>query len=118
MQKSQQALINKDGEFFVVDKSGNKIGKPRAFDKVYCFDEGLASVVKDKKYSFIDKTDKVIISLEYDEVWVFSKGLAKVGKNNKYGFIDETGEIVMEYDDIDCYFRKDNTFFVKNMVNG
>lgn len=54
------------------------------YDNALYFSEGLAAVKQNGKYSFIDKTGKVIIPLEYDDANSFSKNLAKVTKN---GFI-------------------------------
>ncbi|MDR1706316.1 MAG: WG repeat-containing protein, partial [Clostridiales bacterium] len=66
------------------------------------FREGLAPVIKDDKWGFIDKTGKVVVPLEYDQVYSFSEGLAPVIKDGKYGFIDKTGKVVvpLEYDDV------------------
>ena len=64
------------------------------------FSNGLAYVVKDNKWGFIDKTEKEVIPCIYDEAHDFDNGLAQVKKNGKWGFIDTTGKEV-----IPCIYR-------------
>ena len=65
------------------------------------FSEGLASKKSNKKWGFVDTTEKEIIPYIYDNVNDFSEGLASVKLNGKWGFIDKTGKEVIpfEYDD-------------------
>ena len=68
------------------------------------FNDGLARVIKDGKYGFIDKTGKLVIMCEDYSVSPFSEGLAVAHKNNPnrdennsddWGFIDTTGKVVI-----------------------
>ena len=67
-------------------------------DKYY---EGLAIVILNDKFGFIDKTGKEVIPIKYDGAYIFSEGLASVELNGKWGFIDKTGKEVtpIKYDD-------------------
>ena len=87
--------------FNPIDKSG-KIVLPIKYNKVGLFSEGLAVVDISGQKVFIDKTGKVIISLEkYNLYGAFKEGLAPVEYKNRYGFIDKTGKLVipLEFDD-------------------
>lgn len=66
------------------------------YDYIACLDEGLAIVVKDDKYGFIDKTGTVVIPLQYDDVSHFYKDLAEVKKDGQIFYIDKIGKIVSQ----------------------
>ncbi len=51
------------------------------------FSEGLAFVMKDGKWGYIDKTGKVVIPFEYDSARDFKEGLAHVWKDGKCTYI-------------------------------
>ncbi len=78
---------------------------PLEYDAIGIFHEGLASVKKNGKYGFIDKTGKEVIPFEYDYVCDFHEGLAGARKNGKYGFIDKTGKVVIpfEYNSVSAF---------------
>ena len=65
-----------------------------------CFSEGLASVRKNGKYGYINKSGQVVIPFEYDWARPFNEGLAAVVKDGKGGYIDQSGQVVVpfEYD--------------------
>ena len=48
-----------------------------------------------RKWGFIDETEKLIIPCKYDHVYGFVEGLAAVWLNGKGGFIDKTDNIVI-----------------------
>jgi hypothetical protein len=56
------------------------------------FSEGLAQVVKNNKWGYVDRTGKEVISLQYQDANSFSEGMAPVQINGKWGFIDKTGK--------------------------
>ena len=60
------------------------------------FSEGLATVKKDGKWGYIDKSGNIVIDCIYDDAKSFSEGLAPVEKDGKYGFINTKGETVVE----------------------
>ncbi|MFH0888875.1 MAG: WG repeat-containing protein [Planctomycetota bacterium] len=64
------------------------------------FFEGLASVLIDGKWGYIDITGKIVIKPQFVSAWNFSEGLAYVqidDKNalDKNAYIDKTGQIVI-----------------------
>ena len=76
------------------------------YDRAYAFSEGMAAVVKDGKYGFIDKTGKLVIDYKYDYAEDFSEGYAAVSTGGfwdeeagyvtgNWGFIDKTGKVVV-----------------------
>lgn len=60
------------------------------------FSEGLCAVVKNKKYGFIDKNNKIIIPLIYEAADNFHEEFAIIKLKGKYGLIDKNGNIVLE----------------------
>ena len=67
------------------------------YNDIYKFSEGLAVVVLNRKYGYIDKTGREVIPLKFDDAGNFSNGLAPVDLNYKYGFIDKTGGEVIPF---------------------
>ncbi len=74
------------------------------YNYAYSFSEGLARVVFNGKWGFINKAGKEIIPLKYDGIYSFSEGLAVVRQgdfmDDKYGFIDKAGREItsLKYD--------------------
>ena len=56
------------------------------------FYDGLASVMQNKKYGYVDKSGTIVIPLEYDFAMYFEKGKARVKKDGIYFSIDKTGK--------------------------
>lgn len=83
-----------------VDKTGKKVLEIEGNSGD--FKEGLAYIIKNNKYGFIDKTGKVVIPTTYDYVSDFNDGLAHVRKDDKRGYIDKSGKEVLpiKYDSI------------------
>ena len=59
------------------------------------FSEGLALVVLNNKYGFIDEAGNIFIPIIYDFASDFSVGLATVKLDGKWGFIDKKGNIAI-----------------------
>jgi hypothetical protein len=53
------------------------------FDQADSFSQGLASVQKDRKWGYIDKTGKFVIPPQFEEANAFSKGWTLVRENTK-----------------------------------
>ena len=66
----------------------------------FCFNEGLAPLIKDGKFGYVDLQGKTAIPFEYDYTIIFAEGLAPIRKDHKWGFANKQGEMVipMEYD--------------------
>ena len=73
---------------------------PAKYNFADSFSEGLARVVINGKWSYIDKSGKEVIQLKYDVVGDFSEGLAAVKLNGKWGYINKSGKevIPLKYD--------------------
>ncbi|HDS30236.1 MAG TPA: WG repeat-containing protein, partial [Firmicutes bacterium] len=75
------------------------------------FPEGLAPVMIDGKWGFIDKTGKITINPQFDRAESFSEGLARVRlgdwKTGKWGFIDKTGQFVIspQFDEASSFYE-------------
>ncbi|MEI9959431.1 MAG: PKD domain-containing protein [Ferruginibacter sp.] len=70
------------------------------WDEQEPFVNGFARVLKNNKFSFINKSGKLVALLQFDGARNFSNHLAAVEKDNKWGFINESGELVvpLKYD--------------------
>ena len=78
---------------------------PAKYNFADSFSEGLARVVINGKWSYIDKSGKEVIQLKYDDAFNFSEGLAAVELNGKYGYIDKSGKVIihLKYDFADFF---------------
>ena len=68
---------------------------PPKYDEAYPFFDGLAAVMLDEKWGFIDKSGTEVIPLKYDNVGDFYEGLALVVLDNMVGFVDTSGTEVV-----------------------
>lgn len=60
------------------------------------FNEGLAPVKINSKWSYINDRGKIIIKTNFDKVGPFKEGLAPFVLNNKQGYINKKGEIIIK----------------------
>lgn len=114
------AWAKRDGNWYIVDKTGRELGALPAEDwsihaDVDCdFHEGLSMVYSNKsgKYGYVDTTGRLVIPCEYDAraTGIFSDGLAVCydAANAYYGYMDKTGRVV-----IPCQYAE-----AKDFVNG
>ncbi|MBP6023184.1 PKD domain-containing protein [Ferruginibacter sp.] len=65
------------------------------WDEQEAFVNGFARVLQNNKFSFINKSTKLIAPFEFDGARNFSNHLAAVSKNNKWGFINEAGKVII-----------------------
>ena len=79
------------------DRENRELLIPANYDYAYSFSEGLASVRKDGKYGYIDKSGKTVIPFIHDGASPFCKGLAKIEKDGKYGYIDKSGKELIPF---------------------
>ena len=83
-----------------IDEAG-KPGRSRAqFDLADPFSEGLAAVMRDHQWGYIDKTGKMVIPTTFGLARPFSEGLAGVvvthGTSGLYGYINPSGKFVID----------------------
>ncbi|MBO4598873.1 MAG: WG repeat-containing protein [Bacteroidaceae bacterium] len=94
-------LTNNNGRSYChdswIDKTGKEIPQTLKFEYDTDFaDNGLAVIIKDDKYGYIDKAGKIVINPQFKHAGCFANGLAAVKIKDKYGYIDKTGKIVIE----------------------
>ena len=68
---------------------------PFEYDFAVFFFEGLACVVNNGKYGFIDKKGKVVIPFKFNYAKHFCKGFAEVLLNGKWGKVDKVGNFTL-----------------------
>ena len=106
------AYGEKDGGKYIIDKSGNILAP--AEHVIGTFSDGLAAIVKDNLYGYINKEGKVVIDPRFTWAKDFCTGLAavqtKMDAGGKWGFINTAGDIVIDavYDEVED-FTKDYT---------
>ena len=83
-----EGFINHDGDM-----------QSLPYDKIYGFSEELALVYDGCRWSYLDKTMKPVLHIEYKEARSFSEGLAAVAIETKkkllWGYIDRGGNEVI-----------------------
>lgn len=100
------AAVQKEinGNWGYVDVNGNEMAFE--YNYTYPFSEGLGKVRNSSKlYGYIDKSNKVVVELQYSDAGNFKEKLAYVKKDGKYGFINQSGKVV-----IDCNYNKAKSF--------
>ncbi|WP_442794801.1 WG repeat-containing protein [Pelobium manganitolerans] len=113
--RTKDASRTKDDEVYRVainEKWGlidGKTGKeltPLKYKKINAFSDGLAGVLLDFKWGFIDKNGKEVFPLKYDEPspygvyglgYDFYDGIAVVSIGYKCGVIDKTGKEIVPF---------------------
>jgi hypothetical protein len=100
-----------DEKGMILAELGNKHGYidineniivPFEYDDIDPFNHELASVKKNKKFGFVNRSGKLVIPIQFDNNSDFqNSGLALVKKNHKFGFIDSSGReiIPLNYQD-------------------
>ena len=73
------------------DPKTKEIIVPHIYERVFRFSDGLALVIKNNRYGFIDIKGNEVVPPQYDNAFRFSGGFARVAQNGLYTFIDKTG---------------------------
>ncbi|MCL2030149.1 MAG: WG repeat-containing protein, partial [Oscillospiraceae bacterium] len=128
------------GFFRVVGGEAEWVIEPeKGYESANSFSGGLAAVLVDDKWGYINVSGEMVIDPAYVTAGSFSGSLARVGlgdgkyvygtdengtelwywQSYKYGFIDSTGEVVIpiEYDSLSGYFY-DNLAFAGKIDDG
>jgi hypothetical protein len=69
---------------------------PLKYRVVEDFSEGLALVLSNDKYGFIDKTGREVIPLKFVKATSFKNGIAYVRFNQRWFCIDKNGNEITE----------------------
>ncbi|MBO7462955.1 MAG: WG repeat-containing protein, partial [Bacteroidales bacterium] len=93
-------LLDDDGStrHGIVDDKGKTIIEPMICKKLYGFAKnGLAAIMFDEKFGYIDTDGKMVIEPQFYDIESFgNNGLAIVDHDGMYGLIDKTGKFVVE----------------------
>jgi hypothetical protein len=79
---------------YFVDSTGTFLFN-KQFWGVSSFSEGLAPIIQNGKWGFINTKGEMVIPCIYDGAGNFSEGLASVEQNGKCGSINTKGEVVL-----------------------
>jgi hypothetical protein len=88
-----RAFVSEDGETFaLIDSVGSNVSKDR-FERARPFRAGLAPVMKDGRWGFINNRAKTVIPFMFEDIRPqhFKSGLAAAKIAGRWGFIDLTG---------------------------
>ncbi|OMP31431.1 WG repeat-containing protein [Mangrovimonas sp. DI 80] len=86
----------KDGKMGFVNAEGKWEIAP-AYEKARAFVNGLAPVMKDKNWGYINRAGEAVIPFQYKDAEIFSKdGLAPVKLSKLWGFINTKGDLVID----------------------
>ena len=109
------AWIRSRGAYYVIDTNMRIVSTAKDFISVHNFSEGLAAVLYNKTWHYVNGNGESAINEVYVEAKDFNNGLAAV-KNNKrkYGYIDISGNWVIEAKYLDAgHFNKQGQAIVK-----
>ena len=67
---------------------------PFKYDNAWDYTEGLAAVVLNDKYGYIDMQGNEVIPLQYDYAYYFHNDTARVELNGKSFYINKEGQCV------------------------
>ena len=80
------------------------------FESKQGYFDGMAIVVKNNKFGYVDKGNRIIVPIIYDDAKPYNHGRALVGLNGKSGIIDKQGKIIIpiEYSNVTFLGTEDN----------
>ncbi|MBE5822301.1 MAG: DUF3298 domain-containing protein [Clostridiales bacterium] len=116
-------IVKKDNKIGIINETG-KIVVPCIYDEFsyadyegivydeyeereYLFFEGMAKVIKNGKYGYINRNGKEVIPCIYDYAYTFSEGFARVCKDDKWVYIDKEGNEII-FDDYEYIYDFNN----------
>ena len=93
---SEYTYAKNGGKMGFINKNGEWIIEP-VYEKARAFKNGLAPVMKDKTWGYINTKGEVVIMFQYKDAEIFSDdGLAPVKSSKNWGFINTKGQLVIE----------------------
>ncbi|MFN0201712.1 MAG: WG repeat-containing protein, partial [Bacteroidia bacterium] len=76
---------------YIINTSGIKV-----YDPIGIMNEDMLSVCKNKRWGYLNKFYKEIVTPKYQEAGAFMNGMAIVKAGNKYGFVNKNGVEVIK----------------------
>ncbi|MBS1989811.1 MAG: WG repeat-containing protein [Cyanobacteria bacterium SZAS LIN-3] len=86
---------NLDGQY----EFWNSVGAqafPAVFDNALWYQEGMAPILKNGKWGYIDRSGNIVVEARFDMARPFADGLAPVMIGDKWGYINKLGKITIE----------------------
>ncbi len=74
----------------------------RQFDDTSHFSEGIAPVMRRKKWGAIDATGNLVIPFQYDDMGICRHGLIPAELGEKAGYVTKTGEVAIPFEYAGC----------------
>ncbi len=107
-------LVKTNGKYTFTDRAGKQLSG--MYDDAAIFSEGLAPVVINGKWGFINKQYKMAIAPRYNIAWGFVNNRAAVKLNGKWGYIDTKGTEVIPliYDEVSYFSYSGKAHVVLN----
>lgn len=87
------ALVRLQGRYGYIDHAGHCVVEPQ-FEDGRCFQDGMAAVMKDGKWGYMDRSGKLRF-YGWDCTAYFGHGLGPVQRDGKWGYINKQGELVI-----------------------
>lgn len=101
-------IIEEQGKYGLVDKSGNLICKPN-WDSIDLLEDDKAIIKKDFKYGLINSKGEVLLDTEWDNIYLtlrIKTDILIIEKNNQWGLADINGNIIHQPKwDFICEFK-------------
>lgn len=88
----ESSNLTEEESLEAIKSLAKNIGK---YSEIHNFHNGLAMVVRNGKYGFIDIKGNEVIPCKYDCLQSFSEGLSAVFKDGLMGFMNANGDIVI-----------------------
>lgn len=89
------SVMRFQGEYYLVNRWGDKVRRINADRGAFGFSEGLAAIHKDERWGYIDRQGDIKIECQFLFADFFSEGLAVVCDDKGYGYIDTKGAFVI-----------------------
>jgi hypothetical protein len=106
-------IAKENGQYYLVDKSGNKISET-GFDDAKMFVDSYAAVKIGDKWGYLDSDGNMIVDCVYQDAKSFSNGLAAVCNENLWGYITYDAESEAVQTAIDYSFYDAQNFSQTN----
>ena len=96
------AVINNEKIVGFIDTTGEWKIKFDERHRIGDFHEGIAFLIKDNKFGYINTQGEIIIEPKYEGTYDFHEGLGAFLLNDKFGFMNKEGEHIIsnEYEDV------------------
>jgi len=106
--KNGKKIIKKDFEYFELksnffggsnwsytDKESNEKSEEDSTDCIDEFENGIARIITNEKWGFINVEGDVVINPDYEYCTSFEDNIARIEKNDLVGYIDSKGKILI-----------------------